>query len=183
MRPRFCRAFARLLTVPWGMPSWRAISAVSVPAFQSRINSGSQSCAMSQPCVPRARRNALDGPALVNQEVLIGPALGLRILIDGPLDTGREGVIPFLPLPLVSMPLPCFPAIVVHDQGRLELLTLIDVIDAYPVASYGPQDISLAGDLVGSTRRLALSSPGGDTPGTRARSRLATTPTHLGLPN
>ena len=67
------------------------------------------------------------------------PALGLRIGIGGLLDRGLEVV---GRLPLVANLVPFLPAIVVHNQRRLKLLTLIDFVKAHHVPSENPRDAS-----------------------------------------
>ena len=86
------------------------------------------SCQCSEQTCPRhpslltPSHGALARLVLVNGEGLIRPALVLRMSIGGLLDDGLEVA---RPLPLTVHPVPCLPAIVVHEQRCLKLLTLI----------------------------------------------------------
>src|SRR4029453_5122964 len=83
---------------------------------------------LRHPSLSTPSHGALARLVLTNGERLIRPALGLRISIGGLLDHGLEVA---GPLPLVANPVPLLPAIVVHDQSRLQLLTLIDFVKAH----------------------------------------------------
>src|ERR671914_601410 len=92
-----------------------------------------------RPSLSTPSHSALARLVLANGEGLIRPALGLRISIGGLLNHGLEVAGPLI---LVANPVPLLPAIVVHDQRRLKLLTLIDFVKAHHIPSESPRDAS-----------------------------------------